>query len=671
MGLLSYISLTAKEHGFYLSLDQAITEKIIDTIFIAQVTFAAIIYPIVIAFVGIIFKSRANIARLKIYLTYSTARLSGLLSIFLTIFMTFQYLFSLWITPEVNAEYGLIDTFWFLINLTLTIYFLYQTFEFLDYEKQIAAIKYYVLKFVDRDSKAVSLENILEDLQDDALFSLENRRQNAFRESVQTLNEILISSIKLKNSRSEYSTKNIRCYKKIFRNLKSISLSIHVNEYILHLIKCKQYENEEQLTTKLSYYKNIFLHSASALKTYDIFFTISAYIPMSLISELKKAHPEMLRPIIDLQIILFYILQKQAGKNKKNLDSSTYKDALSQYIGGWEYIAKLLQPKGDEWLHYNMMSGFITYHFNTTLQFLLSTINKNDLLAYEVIENSISQWIETSLLDQSPNYFIKHSCLVSTELTKTTWEEVQKSYIDTTTPENFKPTKLQFFSVSIQHYWVDTILVTLCFLFHRNKIISNPDDLMIKAATKILDDLRSKLKTGSHFKKILSAWIRQRAGSVMKIHSDYYSKIDSLLNRFAECTMEKMIPGRSYSLPTFDLSYLQEEQLILFFLFFDSNYYLDDDIKESLLLISQEIEKKNRLSNQLNNLLKTFEKIDFDTWSNLFLILSNAKTIEEAKNKFLAGKTHTEIIIKNLLGILNQPANMPPIKTLESAELDN
>lgn len=111
-----------------------------------QATLAALTYPIVIGLVGIFLQGRQSAkARLKIYLSHSAALLAGLSSLFLVLAMTIQYGLNHLVPVHVLVIWTWVDMLWFIVNLTGTIYFLYQTIEFIRPEKQAEIIKRYGL----------------------------------------------------------------------------------------------------------------------------------------------------------------------------------------------------------------------------------------------------------------------------------------------------------------------------------------------------------------------------------------------------------------------------------------------------------------------------------------------------------------------------------------------
>ena len=96
-----------------------------------QAAVAGLVYPIVIAFVILLLQQRqAAKASLHIYLHDSAAVVSALSALFLIFFMAAQYLLIPKMRFEISVAWILIDGIWFLINLLLSVFFIFRTFEF-------------------------------------------------------------------------------------------------------------------------------------------------------------------------------------------------------------------------------------------------------------------------------------------------------------------------------------------------------------------------------------------------------------------------------------------------------------------------------------------------------------------------------------------------------------
>lgn len=98
-----------------------------------QSAVAALVYPIVIAFVTLLLQRRHSAkANLHIYLHDTAAILAGLSTLFLIILMAFQYLLLIFqgVRGDIAIVWLSIDGVWFLVNLGLTSSFLFRTFQF-------------------------------------------------------------------------------------------------------------------------------------------------------------------------------------------------------------------------------------------------------------------------------------------------------------------------------------------------------------------------------------------------------------------------------------------------------------------------------------------------------------------------------------------------------------
>ena len=97
-----------------------------------QVAIAALVYPIVIAFVTILVQRQHGAkASLYIYLHDSAAITAGVSALFLVGLMTLQYLVITYVSTSTVVGWIAANILWFLFNLLLTGFFLLRTFDFL------------------------------------------------------------------------------------------------------------------------------------------------------------------------------------------------------------------------------------------------------------------------------------------------------------------------------------------------------------------------------------------------------------------------------------------------------------------------------------------------------------------------------------------------------------
>lgn len=109
-----------------------------------QAAIAALVYPIVIAFVTLLVgRSGSTKAALHIYLHDSAALLAGLSALLLVAGMGVQYLWVPYVdTTTLMAWIGL-DGLWFAFNIGLTTYFLFRTFEFMQPARRFEITRHY------------------------------------------------------------------------------------------------------------------------------------------------------------------------------------------------------------------------------------------------------------------------------------------------------------------------------------------------------------------------------------------------------------------------------------------------------------------------------------------------------------------------------------------------
>lgn len=116
------------------------------TVWTIQATLAALVYPIVISFVAVYLQRRpAAEAFIHLYMLDSGGLAAGLSSLALVVVMGIQYLMlSTWGTAWLPS-WAAIDTAWFVLNATLTTFFLFRTVEFLRPEVQARVIQRYTV----------------------------------------------------------------------------------------------------------------------------------------------------------------------------------------------------------------------------------------------------------------------------------------------------------------------------------------------------------------------------------------------------------------------------------------------------------------------------------------------------------------------------------------------
>jgi hypothetical protein len=111
-----------------------------------QAAVVALVYPIVIGFVALLFQGRQNAKSiLYVYLHDTAALLAGLSSLALIALMAGHHLLLPRTSPGIVLVWSAIDLVWFLINMALTAYFLIRTFEFLLPDKRTHIIQRYAV----------------------------------------------------------------------------------------------------------------------------------------------------------------------------------------------------------------------------------------------------------------------------------------------------------------------------------------------------------------------------------------------------------------------------------------------------------------------------------------------------------------------------------------------
>jgi len=116
------------------------------TLWAVQATLAALVYPIVIAFVTVFLQRRPGAeAFLQLYLLDSGALVAGLSCLALVVVMAFQYVLVPKYGTAALPAWSALDAVWFLLNSALTTRFLYRTVAFLRPEVQLNVVRRYVV----------------------------------------------------------------------------------------------------------------------------------------------------------------------------------------------------------------------------------------------------------------------------------------------------------------------------------------------------------------------------------------------------------------------------------------------------------------------------------------------------------------------------------------------
>lgn len=111
-----------------------------------QATLAALVYPIVIAFVTVFLQRRpASEAFVHLYILDSGALVAGLSSLALVVLMAAQYLMLSTHGASALPGWVALDAGWFLLNAVLTTFFLYRTIDFLRPDVQLDVVRRYTL----------------------------------------------------------------------------------------------------------------------------------------------------------------------------------------------------------------------------------------------------------------------------------------------------------------------------------------------------------------------------------------------------------------------------------------------------------------------------------------------------------------------------------------------
>lgn len=120
-----------------------------ETIFVAQITLLGLIFPLVIAFIGILLQEKSsNEAMWEIYRHKSGFMLVGFSALSLTSFFILFKLCGPWLTHQQQTAASFSIANWFMINLFLSGWFLLRTVQFLASESRMEMIVSYAISSV-------------------------------------------------------------------------------------------------------------------------------------------------------------------------------------------------------------------------------------------------------------------------------------------------------------------------------------------------------------------------------------------------------------------------------------------------------------------------------------------------------------------------------------------
>ncbi|RYA23372.1 hypothetical protein CRU96_08385 [Malaciobacter halophilus] len=154
--------------------------KFKDLIFNGQLTILAVIFPLVIGFVGVLIKDDiANKSLWKIYSRYSGFMLVGFSGLSLIALITISNYFEAFFSNELKIVASLIYSLWFLLNISLLAWLLHSTFNFINRNKQNEIIKKYTTNIVLEEEIRKRLYSLIPKVADkiNLLPSSENENQ--------------------------------------------------------------------------------------------------------------------------------------------------------------------------------------------------------------------------------------------------------------------------------------------------------------------------------------------------------------------------------------------------------------------------------------------------------------------------------------------------------------
>lgn len=138
-----------------------------DILFTAQLTIAAVIYPLAIGLVSLLFQNKSSKKTLiPVYKKYSGVMFAGLSGFLLTIFILISFLLSASLSDSSYLALCLTSVIWMMFNVLLTIWFFISTFKLLDEESaKKLMMRYTIHEWCEHDIrnrlKGLLLENAI------------------------------------------------------------------------------------------------------------------------------------------------------------------------------------------------------------------------------------------------------------------------------------------------------------------------------------------------------------------------------------------------------------------------------------------------------------------------------------------------------------------------------
>ncbi|WP_312252480.1 hypothetical protein [Stenotrophomonas sp.] len=173
------------------------------TLLAIQATIAALVYPIVIAFVTLFLQRRpATQALLQLYIVDTGALVAGLSALTLVVAMSCEYVTLASLSPRTLIALTGVNAIWFCCNAALTTYFLFRTIDFLRPQAQRLAIHRYVANAaLPREVERAHLLNLFHGIAEKSWIPL----PSASREPSPDGPQIILGGWFSRNSASNYS----------------------------------------------------------------------------------------------------------------------------------------------------------------------------------------------------------------------------------------------------------------------------------------------------------------------------------------------------------------------------------------------------------------------------------------------------------------------------------
>ena len=416
---------------------------------------------------------------------------------------------------------------------------------------------------------------------------------------------------------------------------------------------------------------DLFEAASDRVSSNEAFFVDLISVPGSLFSRLGDfAQPDILAHFVELPPVLFRRLaswwvktleQQGVTEHDANNASSlrppffgTYDSILREFVGLWESLKNdQFPPRTDEtpsWSDLREAGRYFDYHLHATAAMVIECVLRGDKTGAEWTLDVLLKWFpELQFHFDAHSYFFRLEKLITFEVTGRSWEETkgvldveEGGYIQGSAPKGL-------FAVALRNYWIDVCCVVAYTLGAWGKDCSSDRSLLVRILSALVygEAPRSggldvgSVKPVSNANDLFIAILRQYH-SEGAYRRGYRARLDRLVERLAEATKGKMVPGRIYSgSGVDDLDSVRDGQFILLTLLVPEGWNPIAEVEQTMRKWVREDDAKLReLVNDLREWKERVAKPDFAGYKELFEHVKGSRpgtSFNEATARLSAG----------------------------------